>query len=158
MKIKTVKETTEYKKMIYSKKKQRKIINKIIKILKPVFKNSSVERVLIYGSLARMELGKYDKLHHGRIYSDIDVLIIVDGNIKLPKGFKENLNLPKEIVKITKKVCYRYNSSFNLEDKFSIHIHVFNKNVHDKILALKKGIPVSWPVNRRKAILLYKKL
>ena len=160
MKVKTIKETVHntvyYKKCIYSLKKQEQLLSKVVKMIEPITEDKSVMRILIYGSVARWELGKYDKPYHGRIYSDFDVLIISDGKIKIPSSFKEDLRLPEKIAKITKKVCYRYNSKNDLEGKFSIHIHVFDKKVHDKKLALKKGLPVAWP-NKKRIILIYQR-
>lgn len=154
MKTKIIKEVITYKKTILPKKEQKEILSKVIRILKPLSKNKHVETILIYGSLSRMELGRYDKEYHGRLYSDIDILVIADKKIKIKK-FKENLNLPKEIKKVTKKVCYRYSSNFKIDNKYPVFVHVFNKKIHNKKLAMKNGLPIKYP--NRKSILVYRK-
>ena len=125
--------------------------------LKPLSKNKSIKRILIGGSLVRMKLGKYEREYHGKQYSDIDVFVVADDEIKIPSSFREDYTLPKKIVKITKQICFRYISKNNLDGKFPIHIHVFNPNIHNRKLALKHDFPINCRINKKKAILIYER-
>jgi predicted nucleotidyltransferase len=134
-----------------------KFFLKVKKIIKPISSSKPVIRILIEGSAARRELGKYVKPKHGIMpYSDVDVLVVAKDKIKLPKSFIEDYNLPEKIKKRTKQICYRYVYKHKIEGKIPLHVPVFNKNVHNKELALKSGLNVDWPT-KNKVILLYKK-
>jgi predicted nucleotidyltransferase len=145
------------KKIIFPLKKQREILSQVKKILKPISKNKSVKRILIGGSFARMELGKYEREYHGKLYSDIDVFVVADGDIKIPSSFREDYALPEKIAKITRRICFRYISKKSLEGKLPIHIHIFNPNIHNRKLALKHDFQIDHRINKKKAILIYER-
>jgi predicted nucleotidyltransferase len=84
-------------KIILPLKKQNEILSKVKKIIKPISSSKPVIRILIEGSVARRELGKYVKPKHGIMpYSDVDVLVVAEDKIKLPKSFIEDYNLQRK--------------------------------------------------------------
>ena len=129
-------------KTIYPKKKQKEILSKVKKIMKPFTRKKPVIKILIFGSLVRGKLGKYPMKKYGSFYSDIDVDILVDKNIKIPSSFKLDYktNMPhlsrKEVQK-GKKVCYRYSRKQKIEGKFPLIVHIINPKIHDLRLANK---------------------
>jgi len=145
------------RKIILPVKKQKQIISRTIKKMKYFFQEKSVERILIYGSLAKMKLGKYVKEYRGRLYSDIDVLIIANEKVKIPSYYRKPPKLPRKINKITGKIFDRYFSNFKIENKFEVHLHIFNPKIHNSKLALKYGWPVNQKISNKKAFIIYKK-
>ncbi len=145
------------KKIIYPKKKQKEILAKVKKILKPFTKKNSVVKILIFGSLVRMELGKYPKKKYGSFYSDIDVNIVVDGKIRMPSSFKLDYktNVPplsRKEIKNTKKICERYSRKRKLEHKFPLIVHIINPKIHDIQLANKY-----LHLNKKDTLLVFKR-
>ena len=145
------------KKIIFPLKKQKEMLSRVKRVLKPMSRNMSVKRILIGGSLVRMEIGRYEREYHGRQYSDIDVFVIADGDVKIPSSFREDYTLPDNIVKITRQICFRYVSKNNLEGKLPIHIHVFNPHIHNRKLALEHEFPINRRINKKKTILIYER-
>jgi len=145
------------KKIIYPKKKQKEILSKVKKILKPFSKKKSVAKILIFGSLVRMKLGKYPEKKFGSYYSDIDVSIVVDGKIKMPSSFKEDYKtsmqpLTKKVIKETKKICDRYCGKQRVDHKFPLIVHIVDPKIHNMRLANKY-----LHLNKKDTLLIYKR-
>jgi len=152
-----MKDPNKPRKIIYPTKKQKEILSNIRKIIKPISKDKHVEKVLICGSLAHIKLGKYVREYHGMKYSDIDILVIANGKVKIPHSFKVGPRLPEKIMKNIRKMFYRYSSRRKIDNKFQIHLHVFNRKIHNSKLASRFGWPVSSSVKKYKALLIYEK-
>jgi predicted nucleotidyltransferase len=77
------------RKNFFSKSEKRKIFKKAKKfVLKDLLPNSKINRIIIFGSLVRGTFGKYEKPFKHRLYSDVDFLILVENDFKIPKKWK----------------------------------------------------------------------
>ena len=47
--------------------------------------NPKINKIMLFGSLAKGTFGKYEKPFHGRKYSDVDVLLFVKDDYKIPR-------------------------------------------------------------------------
>lgn len=85
-------------KTIFSIEKQTMVQNQIKKWLRNNLPpNTEFYRKRIFGSLAKGTFGKYTSEYKERLYSDVDVLFVVDDNFKAPKKWKVQFEYIKNV-------------------------------------------------------------
>ena len=74
-------------------KKQEEIREKATSfVVHSLLPNKKIKKILLFGSLARKQFGKYEKSFRGRGYSDIDIMVIVEDGFKPNKKWKPRLS------------------------------------------------------------------
>ncbi len=101
------------RKIIFSKTEQKKIFEKAKDfILKDLLPNKKISKVLMMGSLVKGTFGKYEKPFKNRIYSDIDVLLMVEDDFSIPKKWRFHFSCKLydvfDIDKFDKKISVQY--------------------------------------------------
>jgi len=140
------------KKTILSKSEQKKIFEKAKKfVLNDLLSSPKINKILMFGSLAKGTFGKYEKPFKNRMYSDVDILIFVENDFKIPKKWKPYFS------------CELYDVFYRikLDKRILIQYMVSRKNVyqnkkHQKE-AEKWGVPLLLTKSKHKYIILHKK-
>ncbi len=140
------------RKTIFSKPDQKKIFEEIKNfVLNDLLPNPKINKIIMFGSLVKGIFGKYDKPFKHRMYSDVDILLLVENNFIIPKKWKLHFS------------CELYDV-FNiakLGKKFLIQYMVCKKksyqNKKHQKEAEKWGIPLLLTKGRNKYIVLYEK-
>ena len=101
------------KKIVLSKSEQKKIFEKVKKfVLKDLLPNPKINKILMFGSLVKGTFGKYEKPFKKRIYSDVDILLFVEDDFKVPKHWKEHfigkIFQVYNRIKLDKKILIQY--------------------------------------------------
>jgi len=77
------------RKKILPKQEQRTILKKAEKfILKDLLPNMKINKILLFGSVAKGTFGRYEKKWKHGLYSDIDALILAENDYRIPKTWK----------------------------------------------------------------------
>ena len=118
------------RKTIFSKSEQRKIFEKAKNfVLNDLLPNSKINKILMFGSLVEGTFGKYEKPFKNRIFSDVDILIFVEDNFKIPSNWISYVNIAtyKTLMKkFRKEICKKipdFRKLFTVNGKF-LHMTV----------------------------------
>jgi predicted nucleotidyltransferase len=139
-------------KIILSKSGQKKILEKIKRfVLKDLLPNPKINKIILYGSLAKGTFGKYVKPFKNRIYSDADVILFVENDFKVPKKWKKHVMAD----------LYQIYNVAKLDKKFLIQYVVCRKssyqNKKNQKEAEKWGTPIALKKSKHKFIVLYER-
>ncbi len=117
----------------------RLVLKDIIKITNNLKRNPNIYKIWIGGSLVKKQLGKYVKKWNERLYSDIDLFILVKD-----KGTLSELGLVKKIYKLSKngRVIRYYRISLRdkegkplrIMNRFSVDVWLMTPNSYKKDL------------------------
>lgn len=78
-------------KTILPKLEQKKISKRVKRfVLNDLLPNPKINKIIMLGSLVKGTFGRYDKPFKNRIYSDVDFLLLVENNFKIPKLWKKH--------------------------------------------------------------------
>ncbi len=140
------------RKAILSKIEQNKILKQVRDfVLKDLLPDKRINKILLFGSLAKGAFGRYESAYKSRTYSDIDILLFVDDEFKIPKKWKSHFEC---------KLYDVYNVR-KLKNKILIQYMVCRKrsyqNKGHQKEAEKWGVPLLLSKSRHKYIVLYKK-
>lgn len=100
-------------KTVLPKPEQREILKKAKSlVLKDLLPNPKINKILMFGSLVKRTFGKYEKPYKGRTYSDIDILLLVEDDFKVPEKwklhFESDLYNVYNICKLNGKILIQY--------------------------------------------------
>ncbi len=140
------------KKIVLSKSEQKKIFEKVKKfVLKDLLPNPKINKILMFGSLVKGTFGKYEKPFKKRIYSDVDILLFVEDDFKVPKHWKEHF---------IGKIFQVYNR-IKLDKKILIQYLVCKRSNYQnkkyQKIAENWGVPFLLKKSKHKYIVLYEK-
>ena len=132
------------------KSEQRKILKKAKDfILKDLLPNDKINKIIVLGSIVKGTFGRYEKAFKKRRYSDIDVLLLVENDFKVPKRWKTHL----------KSHLYNVYDIRKLDNKVLIQYIVCKKrsyqNKKHQKEAEKWGVPLLLKKSKHKFIVLY---
>lgn len=140
------------RKTILSKTEQNKILGQVKDfVLKDLLPDKKINRILLFGSLAKGTFGRYESAYKSRTYSDIDILLFVDDDFKVHKKWKSHFE------------CRLYNvyNIRKLENKILIQYMVCRKSSYQNKEHQKEadnwGVPLL-SESKHKYIVLYKKM
>lgn len=139
------------KKTVYSRKEQGMILAKAREfVLQDLLPDSDINKILIFGSLAKGTFGEYERSwRHGK-FSDIDVLILADDNFRPPKEWKVWTGHEK----------FKVYTHGRLDNKYLIQYMVWKEKQYsdetNKREVEKWGIPLK-KKSINKSILIYEK-
>ena len=135
------------KKMYY--KDQKEIFKEFLKFIEPFFqKYKEIKEVYLWGSLVDGTFGLYEKEYREQTGSDVDLVIFLEKNSDIPKGWK-NLNAPQSWFDLYKDREFR-----KFEYKGNIHkVDLLVAHKGKTVESLKK----SNQKVKKKFILIYKK-
>jgi|SRR3989338_5080090 len=145
------------KKTIFSKNEQKKIFRKMKSfVLKDLLPNPKINKIIIFGSMAKGTLGKYEASHKSRkvsrFYSDIDILLMVEDNFEIHKKWKPHFSCQSydvfNIIKMDKKIPIQY---------MVCRKSKYGKKKHQKSAEIW-GVPLLLNKSKHKYIVLYEKL
>ncbi|MAG50557.1 hypothetical protein CL621_02870 [archaeon] len=106
-------------------KNQGDVLKKFKKFIAPLFeKFKEIEKAILWGSLAREEFGLYEKEYNGHCGSDIDLIIFLRKNSKIPENWKD-LGIHELWFNVYKDNSFRY--------------FKYNKNIHKVDLIIIKN-------------------
>jgi len=101
------------RKTIFSKSEQKKIFEKVKNfVLNDLLPNPKINKIIMFGSLVKGTFGKYEKPFKHRMYSDIDILLLVENNFRVPKKWKLHISCKLykvfNITKLDRKILIQY--------------------------------------------------
>ena len=117
-------------------------------VLKDLLPNQKINRIFLFGSLAKGKFGKYEKPFKNRWYSDIDILVFVEDDFKIPRKWK--LHAKCDLYKVY-NIC-------KLERRFLVQYMICRKSSYQKKENQKEaenwGVPLLLEKSRHKYITL----
>ena len=139
-------------KTILSKSEQKKIFEKVKKfVLKDLLPNPKINKIILFGSLIKETFGRYEKPFKGRIYSDVDVLLLVENSFEVPNTWKKHF---------MGKIYQVYNRT-KLDNEILIQYIVckkeFYQNKKYQNIAEKWGVPLLLDKSKHKYVIIYEK-
>ena len=134
----------------FPKDVQKKLIERVKEFVRnQLLPNQNINKIILFGSLATGEFGKYEGQFQGRIFSDIDLLLLVENTFQVPGNWR--IQYEGELYNI-------YNAG--LLDGFLIQYMVCKRSVYEnpdsQIDAEDLGVPLL-KKTKHKHIVLYKK-
>lgn len=120
-------------------------------VLEDLLPNPKIDKIALFGSLAKGTFGKYEKPYKGRSYSDIDVLLLVEDDFKPPKEWELHFSCKMyDVFNITR-----------LDDEILLQYMVSRRssyqNREHQQESEKWGVPLLLEKSRHKNIILYEK-
>lgn len=139
-------------KTILPKSEQSKILKKTKSfVLKDLLPNEKINKIILFGSMAKGTFGRYEKSYKNRTYSDIDILLLVEDDFKVPKKWKPHYQ---------GKLYNMYNIR-RLHNRFLVQYMVCRKasykNKKHQIEAEKWGVPLLLSKSKHKHTILHEK-
>lgn len=140
------------KKTIFSEEEQLIILEKAKEfVLDDLLPDENINKLLIFGSLAKKSFGVYEKEWKHGLYSDIDILLLVEDNFEIPKGW-EKWHIGDDFGVYVKGW---------LLDKYMIQYMVWKKKEYSdrekQISAEPWGVPLMLGESKNPYILIYEK-
>jgi predicted nucleotidyltransferase len=135
----------------FSMELQRGIIKRVREfVLKDLLPNPDINRIILFGSLARGEFGRYEGPFQGRIYSDIDILLLVEDDFEPRRGWELHFEGRMYNVYNTGKL-----------DGFLVQYMVCRRSVYEDPDCQREaedwGVPLLLRKSRHRYIVLYEK-
>lgn len=128
------------KKNLFSLQYQKRIFNKLELFLHKMSKDKGLYKILITGSIVNNRLGKYVTYlgeKYDRVYSDIDLVFIVEPKFKIKKSWKV----------LAKRPYWKVFRVGYISCKFPIEVLVIQRSVIRNKKATRvcenKGIPIT---------------
>jgi len=143
----------------FTKKTQFKIKKEAIKKIKTKFlPNKKIIKIILIGSILKNKFGKYEAPgFRGSQYSDIDIIIFVENNYKIPKWLKKE---PRGKPFPIKKLNLAYRNKNFIEKKYDLEtFFIRESNMNNKKIQKqgeKAGIPMI-SKSKNKYLVIYKK-
>lgn len=74
---------------IFSQPRQKAILKQVREFVKDdLLPNPKINKIILFGSLAEGKFGRYKQEYKGRIYSYIDILLLVDNDFEVPDSWE----------------------------------------------------------------------
>lgn len=108
-------------KEIFSQQRQEKILRRAVEFVKrDLLPHPNSNKLILFGSLARGDFGRYREEYKERIYSDIDILLLVDNEFEVPDSWELQFGGDPEL----KSDLYRVYNYKKVDDKFLVQYMV----------------------------------
>lgn len=130
-------------KEVFPEEKQRKLKKKAKKYVKEeLFPDSRINKIILFGSLAKEEFGKYKEKYKDRIYSDIDFLLLVENDFKVLEDWKIHFEGDSDF----KGDLYKVYNNGKLNERYLIQYMVCRRKSYteseNREVAEKWGVPL----------------
>lgn len=116
-----------------------------------------INKIVLFGSLAKGEFGKYEEKYQDRIYSDVDLLLMVENDFKVPEDWEIHFEGRPEL----EGDLYKAYFGEKLEDKFLLQYMVCRKKSYtspkNKEIAEGWGVPLKLEESKLDYEIIYEK-
>jgi len=128
---------------VFPRRKQEEILNQTIEFVKSdLLPHPKINKLILFGSLARGDFGRYRQEYKGRLYSDIDILLLVENDFSVPDSwqlhFEGNRDLAGDLYQV-----YNYKK---LDDRYLIQYMVCKEKSYsrkkNREIAERWGVPL----------------
>jgi predicted nucleotidyltransferase len=138
------------KKSILPEDEQKEILEKVKEfVLDDLLPNPKINKIILFGSLVKGTFGKYEKTYKNRIYSDIDILVMVEDDFEVQDEWKSHFSCG----------LYDVYNVHELDGKIPIQYLVCTKKSYEKEEnqeeAEKWGVPLLLNKSKHNYIILY---
>ena len=140
------------KKIILSKNKQKTIFEKAKAfVMKDLLPNPKINKIIVFGSIAKGTYGRYIKPYKHRSYSDVDFLVFVENEFNAPKTW--NIHYSGKLYSVYNRI--------KLEHRILIQYMICKKksysNKNNQKEAEKWGAPLALEKSKNKHFIIYEK-
>ena len=133
----------------FPKDLQKRIIKKAKEyVLSDLIPNHKINKILLFGSLAKGEFGKYKGSFRGRIFSDINILIFAEDDFSVPKQWR--INYRGAIYNV-----YNIGKLDGFLIQYTVCTRSSYENEENQKEAEEWGIPISYKKSKNKYIVFY---
>ncbi len=139
-------------KIFFSISEQNKLIEKTKEyVLRNFSPFQKIDKIILFGSLAKGTFGKYEKEWKHGFYSDIDLLLLVENDYNIPEKWKVWFKHNKFTVFTCGKIDHKYLIQYMVWKRKQYEI------IQNQIDVEKWGIPLLMEKGKNKFIVLYEK-
>ena len=145
-------------KEVFSIERQEEIKKEVVEFVNEnLVPHPKINKIILFGSLAKGEFGKYKEEYKNRIYSDIDLLLLVENDYKVPGDWKIHFEGNPDL----EGDLYKAYFGEKLENKFLVQYMVCRKksytNSENKEVAEKWGVPLKLESSEHEFEIIYQK-